>query len=113
MKMLKRQYKQIEHLFPVQRGNVEYSNLQVLNAMLFVLENGCKWRALPRRRGKWNSIYKRVNRWAKDGTLVQVFKYLHAEKITTLGIEALSLDSTIVKVHPDGAGALKKTGSSP
>ena len=111
--MLKRQYRQIEHLFPKQRGNVEYSNLQVLNAMLYMLENGCKWRALPRRRGKWNSIYKRVNRWAKDGILVQVFEYLHEASITDMGIEALCLDSTIVKVHPDGTGALKKTESSP
>jgi len=28
-------------------------------------------------------------------------------------IEAVSLDSTIVKVHPDGTGALKKTARNP
>jgi hypothetical protein len=28
-------------------------------------------------------------------------------------IEAFSLDSTSVKVHPDGAGALKKTAHKP
>ncbi len=28
-------------------------------------------------------------------------------------IEALALDSTIVKVHPDGTGALKKTALKP
>jgi hypothetical protein len=28
-------------------------------------------------------------------------------------IEAVSLDSTIVKVHPDGTGALKKTAHRP
>lgn len=106
--MLKRQYNQIEHLFPKQRGNVEYSNLQVLNAMLYMPENGCKWRTLPRRRGKWNSIYKHVNRWAKNGILVQVFEYLHEARITDMGIEALCLDSTIGMVHPDGTGALKK-----
>lgn len=113
MKMLKRHYKQIEHLFPKQHGNVTYSNLKVLNAMLYMLENGCKWRTLPCRFGKWNSIYKRVNRWAKEGILVRVFEYLHAESFTTLDIEALCLDSTIVKVHPDGTGALKKPESSP
>ncbi len=57
---------------------------------------------------QWNSVYKRVNRWEKDGVLVQVFEYLQAEKFTTIGVEALCLDSTIVKVHPDGTGALKK-----
>ncbi|MFV0414694.1 MAG: transposase [Oscillospiraceae bacterium] len=97
MKMLKSQYKKIEYLFPKQHGNVSYSNLKVLNAMLFVLENGGRWRELPRRYGKWNSIYKRVNRWAKDGVLVQVFEQLHAEKITSLTIEDLCLHSEIVK----------------
>jgi hypothetical protein len=28
-------------------------------------------------------------------------------------IEAVSLDSTIIKVHPDGTGALKKTVRKP
>ncbi|MBT4829214.1 MAG: transposase [Marinovum sp.] len=29
------------------------SHLTVINAILFVTENGCKWRALPPRFGKW------------------------------------------------------------
>ena len=33
----------------VQRGNVRVSNLTVINAILFVTENGCKWSALPPR----------------------------------------------------------------
>ena len=33
--------------------------------------------------------------------------------IIRLKIEAMSLDSTAVKVHPDGTGALKKTGRKP
>ena len=113
MKITKRQYNKISELFPVQRGNVRYSNLKVLNAMLYALENGGKWRQLPKRYGKWNSIYKRVNRWAKDGVLERIFEFLHIEKITELTINALSLDSTIIKVHPDGCGAEKKTESNP
>jgi len=113
MKITKRQYNKIAEMFPVQRGNVTYSNLKVPNAMLYALENGGKWRQLPKRYGKWNSIYKRVNRWAKDGVLKRVFEFLHAEQITDLTMDALSLDSTIIKVHPDGCGAAKKTESNP
>ena len=112
MRITKAQYKRISEIFPVQRGNVTYSNQQVLNAMLYALENGGKWRHLPKRYGKWNSIYKRVNRWAKDGVLQRVFEFLHSEQITDLTIEMLSLDSTIIKVHPDGCGAAKKTEHS-
>ena len=39
-------YKIIEDLLPVQRGNVKLTNLQVLNAILSVAEQGCKWLAL-------------------------------------------------------------------
>ena len=44
---------------PVQRGNVSLSNLQVLNAILYVAEQGCKWRGLPKRFGRWHTIYMR------------------------------------------------------
>ena len=104
----KRQYNKIAKMFPVQHGNVTYSNLQVLNAMLYVLENGGKWRQLPKQYGKWNSLYKPVNRWAKNGVLVRIFAFLHAEQITNLSIDVLCLDSTILKVHPHGCGAAKK-----
>ena len=48
------------------------------------------------------------NRWAKKGVLDQVFAKLQQEQILRIKIEAFSLDSTSVKVHPDGTGALKK-----
>jgi transposase len=93
----------------VQRGNVRLANLTVLNALLYVAEHGCKWRGLPRHYGNWHSIYVRMNRWAKNGVLDRVFEKLQLEQIVRIKIEAFSLDSTIVKVHPDGTGALKKT----
>jgi transposase len=47
MKLTKAQYDTVSESFPTQRGNVSLSNLEILNAILYVLENGCKWRALP------------------------------------------------------------------
>ena len=48
-------------------------------------------------------------RWAKNGVLDRVFEQLQLQQIIRIRIEAFSLDSTSVKVHPDGTGALKKT----
>jgi transposase len=79
-----------------------------LNALLYVAEQGCKWRGLPKHFGNWHSIYVRMNRWARNGVLDRVFEKLQLEQIVRIKIEAFSLDSTIVKVHPDGTGALKK-----
>lgn len=109
MELTQEQYERIADCLPVQRGNVKLQNLQVLNAILYVAENGCKWRRLPERFGNWHTIYTRMNRWAKKGVLDEVFARLQQEQIIQIKVEAVSLDSTIVRVHPDGTGALKKT----
>jgi transposase len=106
------QYRRIEPILPRQRGNVRLSNLEVLNAILYVAEQGCKWRGLPKRFGHWHTIYTRMNRWSKSGVLDRLFEKLQREQVVRIKIEAVSLDSTIVKVHPDGTGALKKTDPS-
>ena len=109
MEITEAQYQRIEHCLPRQRGNVSLSNLQVLNAVLYVAEHGCKWRGLPKRFGRWHTIYTRMNRWSRNGVLDRVFTELQRAQIVRIKIEAVSLDSTMVKVHPDGTGALKKT----
>ena len=107
------QYHRIESSLPRQRGNVRVTNLQFLNALLYVAEHGCKWRGLPKRFGPWHTIYTRMNRWSKNGVLDRVFELLQREQIVRIRIEAVKLDSTTVKVHPDGTGALKKTDRRP
>ena len=67
MELTQDQYERIAPLLPVQRGNVSIPNLQVLNALLYVAEHGCKWRGLPPRFGRWHTIYTRI--WAKNGVL--------------------------------------------
>ena len=113
MEITEEQYARFKDSLPVQRGNVSLTNLQVLNAILYVAEQGCKWRGLPKRFGRWHTIYMRMNRWAKNGVLDRVFEKLQLEQIVRIKIEAFSLDSTSVKVHPDGTGALKKTDHKP
>jgi transposase len=113
MEITAEQYEKIKDSLPVQRGNVRLANLRVLNALLYVAEHGCKWRGLPMHFGNWHTIYVRMNRWAKNGVLDRVFEKLQLEQIVRIKIEAFSLDSTIVKVHPDGTGALKKTVPKP
>jgi transposase len=97
----------------VQGGNVRLSNLEVLNAVLSVTEQGCKWRGLPKRLGRWHTIYMRMKWWARNGVLDRVFEKLQMEQIVRIKIEAFSLDSSSVKVHPDGTGDAKKTGKRP
>ena len=113
MEITEAQYLRIKPSLPRQRGNVSLPNLQVLNALLYVAEQGCKWRGLPKRFGNWHTIYTRMNRWSKNGVLDHVFEQLQREQIVRIKVEAVKLDSTTVKVHPDGMGALKKTDPRP
>ena len=113
MQITQEQYEKIAKYLPVQRGNVSMTNLQLINAILYVAENGCKWRALPKSYGNWHTIYVRMNRWSKNGVLDRVFAALQLEGIIQVKVEILCMDSTSVKVHPDGTGALKKVENKP
>ena len=110
MEITDAQYRHIAPCVPTPRGNVTLDTLHVLNAIVYVAEQGCQWRGLPKRFGNWHTIYTRMNRWSKSGVLARVFAQLQHTQILRVKIEAVALDSTIVKVHPDGTGALKKNG---
>jgi transposase len=112
MAITKEQFERIRAYFPIQRGNVGIENHLFINAILYMAENGCKWRALPEKFGNWNTVYKRYNRWVKSGVIARIFTALQLEKIISIKVESLSFDSTSFKVHPDGHGALKKPGNS-
>jgi len=97
----------------VQRGKCEFEHLQVLNAVLHVAEQGCKWRGLPKRFGRWHTIYTRMKHW------VQEWRSRSGVPEVAIGADgadqdrAFALDGTSIKVHPGGTGALKKTALKP
>lgn len=109
MGLSKEDYERIAHLLPVQRRKATLENHKTLNAMLYMAENGCKWRAMPEKFGNWHSIYTKISRWAKSGVLKKIFEFLRGDGFGELEMQ---MDSTIVKVHPHAAGALKKRGLS-
>jgi transposase len=104
MKLTRKQRDKIIRLFPKQPGNVKVDNSRFLGALIYIRENGCKWRALPETFGLWHTICVRINHRAKNGVLKQVFHALREEQITNKMITVLSPDSTPVKVRPDASG---------
>jgi transposase len=111
MKIDKEQYKKMKDILPVQRGNVSVDNSTFINALLYICENGCKWRRLPKEYGKWHVIYKRFNRWVKDGIIEKLFRELHDQGIVEITNLVRLMYSMTVPVHPDACGALKKRNS--
>jgi len=103
----------IQHLFPKPRGTVEIDHLTFFQALHYIAKNGCTWRALPEEYGKWSTIYRRFRRWIDLGIFDIIADELRTQTIAIKGIQALALDSTYIKVHPDGTGAPKKKDRKP
>ena len=95
---------------PIPRKPAEISNYQFMCALLYIIENGCKWRALPKKYGKWHTIYMKFNRWSKNGTMKKIFEKMQELNIIDVRTDTLCIDSTSIKVHPDAAGARKSSG---
>jgi transposase len=88
---------------PGQHGKAAKDNRLFVDAVLWVARTGAPWRDLPERFGKWNSAWRRFDRWARKGVWRRVFAALGDPDL-----EWLIFDSTVVRAHPCAAGAKKK-----
>lgn len=104
------QWRRIKDLLPAEQGRAgrrPRPNLQMVNAILWVLRSGAPWRDLPERYPKWKSVHTRFLRWSKRGVWKRVLDVLAADLDDELAI----IDASIVRVHQDAAGG-KKTAAS-
>ncbi len=100
------QWDRIKELLPGRPGDSGRSgkdNRLFVDAVLFVAKTGVPWRDLPERFGKWNSVWRRFNRWSKNG----VWELLMRE-LCEYDLEELQLDSTSIKVHLAAVGGRRK-----
>ena len=99
-------WERIEDLLPGRPGQTGWlarDNRLFVDAVLWVAKTGAPWRDLPERFGKWNSVWRRFDRWSGKGTWRRVF-----EALQDPDLEWLILDSTVIRAHPHAAGAKKK-----
>lgn len=67
--------------------------------------SGC----LPTKYSSWKGVYTRLRNWAIDGTWERVFTALLAHSDADGDLDwVVAVDSTIVRVHQNGAGARKE-----
>jgi transposase len=95
----------IKDLLPGKAGDpgaTAKDNRLFIDAVLWIGKTGAPWRDLPDRFGKWNSVWKRFDRWARKGVWRKVF-----EALQDPDLEWLILDSTIIRAPPHAAGAKK------
>lgn len=83
-------------------GVTAADNRLFVDAVLWIAKTGAPWRDLPERFGKWNSVWKRFDRWARKGVWQRFFQELQDPDL-----EWLLLDSSVIRAHQHAAGAKK------
>jgi transposase len=87
------------------RGAPAKDNRRFIDAVLWIAKTGAPWRDLPEYFGKWNTVWRRFDRWARRGVWRGLFAAFQDSDL-----EWLVLDSTVVRAHPHAAGARKSSG---
>jgi transposase len=102
-------WERIKDLLPGKEGDPGVTapdNRLFVDAILWIAKTGVPWRDLPERLGKWNSVWKRFDRWSRKGVWQRVFQELQDPDL-----EWLLLDSSVIRAHQHAAGA-KKGGTT-
>lgn len=98
-------WERVKGLLPGKEGDpgvTAADNRLFVDAVLWIGKTGAQWRDLPERFGKWNSVWKRFDRWARKGVWQRIFRELQDPDL-----EWLILDSTVIRAHQHAAGAKK------
>lgn len=76
------------------------------NGILWRFRTGSGWRDVPERYGPWSTIYSRFRTWTRAGVFQTLMEALIAEAGSRgqVGLELVSVDSTIVRAHHESAG---------
>ena len=91
---------------PVKGRKQKISNYKIFNYILYVLHTGIQWKQLKTYKNEihWSNVYKRHNRWSKDGSYQRLFE----SSVECLN-EKGKLDLSIL--HGDGSNAVAKKGA--
>lgn len=106
------QYEQLQDLLPLngQRGGQWKDHRLMIDAILWALSDGGRWRNIPAEFGPWQSVYDRFRNWTRKGLWDRILRRLQARKMRSGDIDwgLFCIDGTVVRAHQSAAGAPKK-----
>jgi transposase len=103
----------IEPLLPRVTGRSRswLEHRRVVEGVVWKYRAGAPWRDVPGRFGPWNTVFKRFDRWAKDGTWQRLLAAVQADSDGAGRLDwVVSIDSMITRVHQHGATLARTTG---
>lgn len=71
-------WKLIQPLLPrkKRRGRARVDDRRTINGILFILRTGCRWKDMPRAYGAYQTCWKRLVRWQREGVWKKVLRVL-------------------------------------
>ena len=85
------------------RGDKGRNDRKFLEALHYFVVHNITWRALPKKFGHWNSVWKGFWRLSRSGIFEAFFDALAAMSETAHLVQMF--DSTVVRAHVSAAGA--------
>ena len=76
---------------------------RTIEAIIWRLDNGAKWRSIPAEFGNWHHAYLRFRRWTLAGVWDKIMAYVVAQGEPQLGFACI--DGTIARAHQKASGA--------
>ena len=90
-------------LLAMGRGRPGHEDRRLLDGILWRAREGARWRAMPERYGKWNTVWRRFARWRDLGLFEAVFQALAGSGAAEERLQML--DGTTIRAHQHAAGA--------
>lgn len=76
------------------------------DAILWLARSGARWRDLPERFGRYDTVKRRYYRWIGQGVFDRIFDAVASDP----DFEWLMIDATVIRANAQAAGARRKRG---
>lgn len=87
----------------IRGGPARKDERRTIEAIIWRIDNGAKWRAIPAELGHWHHAYLRFRRWTLSGIWDRIMAYLSANGAPELAFACV--DGTLARAHQKAAGA--------